>query len=127
MKKVVVDAKVPANEEKGIKEVSATVSVNFAETIEEAVKEYGAEAILSNALANWKVTLQANIRSALKRGDKPEAIAARLASAKMGVAQAGSKIDPKQAFLAEFNISTPERQAEMIKDLQKRAAAAVKA
>ena len=124
MKKVLVDAKVPANEEKGIKEMTASASVDYAETIEEAVAAYGAEAVLTNAFANWRVTLQSNIRGALKRGETPEAIATRLATAKMGVAQTGGKVDPVQAYLATFASATPAEQKKMLSDLQERAAKA---
>lgn len=120
-KKVTVDAKVPANAEKGIAEMSAAIVVDFAENIKEAVEMFGEEAILTNALANWKVTLQSNIRSGLKRGESAEAIATRLATAKMGVAQVGAKVDPKQAYLAMFANATPEEQQKMLKELRERA------
>jgi len=118
----VVDAKVPENKEKGIDAMTASVSVNYAETIEEAVEMYGADAILTNAFANWRVTVQSNIRGALKRGEAIESIQARLADSKMGVAATGGKTDPVQGFLAVFQSATPEKQAEMLADLKKRAA-----
>lgn len=121
MKKVTVEAKVPENREKGIKEMFASATVDFAENIKEAVEMYGEEAILSNALANWRVTLQSNIRSALRRGESPETISARLATAKMGVAQTGTKLDPVQAYLAMFSSATPEKQQEMLKELRQKA------
>lgn len=123
MKKETVTAKVPANAEKGISEMIATITINAPESIEEAISMFGGPAVLSNAMANWTVTLQSNIRGGLRRGESPEAIATRLATAKMGVAATGSKVDPKQAFLAMFQTATPEKQAEMLKELR---AAAVK-
>jgi hypothetical protein len=124
MKKVLVEAKVPANEEKGIKEASTSVTVNYAENIKEAVEMFGEEAILTNAFANWRVTLQSNIRGALKRGESAEAIATRLATAKMGVAQSGGKVDHIQAYLATFASATPAEQKKMLAELQARAAKA---
>jgi hypothetical protein len=121
MKDITIEAKVPANKEKGTKEMHGTATVQFAENLDEARKAYGEEAILSNALANWKVTLQSNIRAGLKRGETPEQIAARLKDAKMGVAQTGAKVDPVQAYLAKFASATPEEQQKMLADLKKRA------
>jgi hypothetical protein len=113
-----VEATVPANEEKGIKEMSAMVTVNFAETLEEASQMFGEEAVLTNAFANWRVTLQSNIRSKLKAGLTPEQIQESLGAAKMGVAVGGTKIDPQAAFLMKFKTSTPEKQAEMLELLR---------
>jgi hypothetical protein len=121
MKDITIEAKVPANKEKGTKEMHGTATVQFAENLDEARKAYGEEAILTNALANWKVTLQSNIRAGLKRGETPEQIAARLKDAKMGVAQTGAKVDPVQAYLAKFASATPEEQQKMLADLKKRA------
>lgn len=117
-----VVATVPANKEKGTKEMSAAVTVQYADTVKEAVEMFGEEALLTNAFANWRVTLQANIRSALKRGESPADIQARLGAAKMGVAQKGVKVDPVQAYLAKFQSATPEEQKAMLAELQKRAA-----
>jgi hypothetical protein len=122
MKKETISAVVPANEAKGVKEMSASVIVNFAENLNEAKAMFGEEAILTNAFANWRVTIQSNIRSGLKRGESPEAIATRLSTAKMGVAATGSKVDPEQAYLALFAAATPEKQKEMLAELKAKAA-----
>ena len=98
------------------------VEVDYPETLEEAQEVFGAEPILSNAFANWRVTLQSNIRAALKKGEAEDAIFARLAAAKMGVAQAGGKIDAEAAFRAKFLAATPEKRKEMIKQLRDLAA-----
>jgi hypothetical protein len=121
MKQETVSAKVPANAEKGTEEMSATVIVDTPETIEEAVAMFGGSAVLSNALAHWDVVLQANIRSGLKKGESPESIATRLRNAKMGVASTGAKVDPIQNYLAVFQNATPEKQAEMLRELKERA------
>ena len=121
-KKVGVEAKVPENKEKGTKEMSASISVNFAENLDESKAMFGEEAVLTNALANWRVTLQGNIRGGLRRGETPEAIATRLGVAKMGVAATGAKVDPVQAYLAQFQGSTPDQQKKMLAELTARAA-----
>jgi len=99
-----------------------TISVDYAETLEEAAQMFGAEAILSNAFANWRVTLQGNIRNSLKRGETQETIQAKLGSAKMGVAVQGTKMDAEAAYKAKFLAATPEDRKKMLADL--RAAAA---
>jgi hypothetical protein len=98
------------------------IVVDTAENIKEAEAMFGGEAILSNAEANWVITLQSNIRSGLKKGETQEQIQARLAGAKMGVAMKGAKVDPLQAYAAMFASATPEKQKQMIADLQARAA-----
>ena len=121
--KITATAKVPANEKKGTKELGpCTVSVNTGKDTKEMVALFGDEAVKSNAEANWIVTLQSNIRAGLKRGETPDQIQARLADAKMGVAQKGAKVDPVQAYLAQFQTATPAEQQKMLADLQKRAA-----
>lgn len=95
-----------------------TAEVNMPESFEEAKKLGMEEAVLTNAFANWRVTLQGNIRSALKRGEKPADIQARLASAQMGVAQTGGKVDAEQAFMAKFASATPKEREAMIAKLK---------
>lgn len=118
-KDTVVTAKVPANKEKGTAEQVASITVQWPEDITEAVAMLGEEAILTNAFANWRVTLQGNIRSGLKKGETGKSIASRLAGAKMGIASSGGTVDPIQAFVAMFQNSTPDRQKELLNDLEK--------
>lgn len=121
-----VTAQVPEKKENGKVVQSAlgplTVNVPYAETLKEAKEVYGEEAVLSNAFANWRVTLQSNIRAALKRGESPEEIQKRLSTAKMGVASTGGKIDPEQAFLAMYMSAAPEKKKELLAKLQAKAA-----
>lgn len=119
-KGITIEATVPGKD--GAPGKSASLTVNYAETIKEALEMYGEEAVLSNAFANWRVTLQANMRAGIKKGETQEQIQSRLGSAKMGVASTGAKVDPVQAYLAQFASATPEKQKEMLAELQKRAA-----
>jgi len=123
MSSMTVTAQVPANEKKGTPQLGpCTITVQTGKDAKEMIGLFGDEAVKSNAEANWIVTLQSNVRAGLKKGETPEQIQARLASAKMGVAQKGAKTDPVQAYLAQFGSATPEKQKEMLAELQKRAA-----
>lgn len=122
--KLQATAKVPASKEKGTAELGpCTVTVNSGKDTKEMTSLFGDEAVKSNAEANWIVTLQSNIRAGLKRGETVEQIQTRLKDAKMGVAQKGAKVDPVQAYLAQFQTATPGEQKKMLAELQKRAAA----
>ena len=121
MKLMTIKAKVPANQKAGTKEVSAEINVSVAETIEEAIKVYGGEAILANAKKAWSLALQANIRNGLRKGETQEQIQNRLQNARMGIPVRVSKIDPIQAYMAAFASSTPEQQEKMLADLKRNA------
>lgn len=127
MTNLVVEAKVPEKKE-GDKVISkqigpVQITVQTGADLKEMIALFGEKAIKSNAEANWVVTLQSNIRARLKKGETAEQIQAALGNAKMGVAVAGSKVDPVQAYLAMFASATPEKQKEMLKELQSKAAA----
>jgi|WetSurMetagenome_2_1015567.scaffolds.fasta_scaffold456885_2 hypothetical protein len=120
-----IAAKVPADATKGTAELNATVNVNFPDidkdpkaAMIEAIAAYGEKAILTNARANFVVTLQSNIRAGLKKGEAVSAMQARLKDAKMGVAQAGVKVDAEQAFMAKFATATKEEKAAMLDKLK---------
>jgi hypothetical protein len=123
METVQVSARVPAKEEGG-QDLSAEIGVQFPSTFEEAKTYLGPQAeetILTNARANWVITLQANIRNGLKRGETQDQIQGRLGTSKPGIASAGVRVDPVQAFTALFASATPERKAELLAELQAKA------
>ena len=122
--KMTATAQVPANEKKKTPQLGpVTITVTTGKDLKEMEQLFGGEAVKSNAEANWIVTLQGNIRAGLRRGETPEQIQTRLKDAKMGVASKGAKVDPVQAYLAQFQTATPEEQKKMLAELQKRAAA----
>lgn len=121
MEKLQVTATVPAKDDKP--QIGPfTITVDTGSDANELIAMFGPEAVKTNAENNWVVTLQANMRAGMKRGETQEALQARLGSAKMGVAQKGVKVDPVQVYLAQFAAATPEKQAEMLAELQARAA-----
>jgi hypothetical protein len=125
--KLTVSAKTPAKGDKP--EKTATINVNFPDVedpkaMDEALKMFGAKAILTNARANWIVTLQSNIRGGLTKGETQAQIQARLANAVMGVAVAGVKADAEQSYLAKLQSMTPAEQLKAIEALKAKVAAA---
>jgi hypothetical protein len=99
-----------------------TIEVTTGSTGAECIALFGDEAVKTNAESNWTVTIQTNMRSAMKRGETQEQIQTRLATAKMGVAQKGAIVDPVQAYLAKFQSATPAEQQKMLAELKSRAA-----
>jgi len=117
MKKMEVSATVPAKDGKP-KIGPFTLSVDYPETLDEAKAVFGEEPILTNALANWRVTLQGTMRSAMRRGETQEQIQARLGASKMGIAATRVAVDPEQAFLAKYASATPKEREAMRKKLE---------
>ncbi len=126
MEKLIVEAKVPEKKKKdGTMQKllgPVQITVQTGATAAESIQLFGDKAVKSNADANWVVTLQSNIRARLLKGENAAAIQAALGTAKMGVAVKGAKVDPVQAYLALFASASPEKQKEMLKELQAKAA-----
>jgi hypothetical protein len=127
MKDLTVTAKVPEKKDDSGKVVQKAIEgsaiVKFPESLKEAKEAFGEEACLSNMESSWRVTLQGTIRSRLRKGIPADQIAKDLATAKMGVAATGAKVDPQAAFIAKFKMATPEEQAKMIAELKTAASA----
>lgn len=117
MKEMTISTKAPkVNKE-------ATVTVSVPETAEEAIQMYGGEAVKSNALRNWVVTLQAGVRRGLEKGKSEAELKEVFKSAKMGAVTmvGGGIVDPLQAALAKSATMTPEELQAFIKQLQAQA------
>lgn len=95
--------------------------VEVPETVEEAIEVFGSDAVNSNAISNWVVTLQAAVRRMHTAGKTEEEIQTAMASAKMGVATSGGRIDPIQASLAKFKTMNEEEQQEYLNKLREAA------
>jgi len=124
--KLIVEAKVPEKKEggKSVRKQLGPVQITVitGKDAAESIALFGDSAVKSNADANWTVTLQSNIRARLIRGESAEQIQEGLGQAKMGVAMKGAKVDPVQAYLAMFSAASPEKQKEMLRELQRKAA-----
>ena len=122
-----IDAKLPKSEKDNRPEDRvAQLTVQFPDVdkdpdaaLQEAVKAFGAKAILSNAKANWVITLQGNMRSRLKKGQDAATIQAELGASKMGVAAAKVAADPKANAIAFMKTLTPEQRKAFIQELMK--------
>ena len=128
MEKLTIQATVPEKKDAAGKVIQVaigpfSISVDNGATAEEQIKMFGDKAVKSNADDAWTVTLQSAMRSGMKKGETQESLQARLGTAKMGVSNKGIKVDPVQAYLAMFQNATPEKQKEMLKELQTKAAA----
>ena len=126
MEKLVVVAKVPEKKKDGgvvRKQLGpVSITVQTGSTAAESIQMFGDKAVKSNSDGDWVVALQSNIRARLLRGENAAQIQAALGSAKMGVAVKGAKVDPVQAYLALFASASPEKQKEMLRELQTKAA-----
>ena len=125
--KMVVEALVPERKDQAGKITQQKVgpyslTVETGVTAEESIKMFGGDPVKTNADANWRVVLQGNMRSGMKKGETPQQLQNRLGTAKMGVAAKGIKVDPIEAYAAMFSTATPAEQKKMMEDLMKRAA-----
>jgi len=120
MKEMSINTKAPkVNKE-------ATITISVPETGEEALQMFGGEAVKSNAIRNWIVTIQAGVRRGLEKGKSEDELKTVFKSAKMGAVTmvGGGIVDPLQAALAKSATMTPEELQAFIKQLQSQAAGA---
>lgn len=126
MKQYQIKARVPADPKvPGSVDKSAVVNVNYPDmegdidkAYEEAAQAFGKKAVLSNAFANWRVTLQSGLRKGIENGEAADALQARFGAAKMGAATVGGSVDAEAAFTAKFLSATPAEREAMISKLK---------
>ena len=114
------DLQIKAKDGKNAEAKEVSVFVQAPETIEEAIQVFGGPNVLSNALANWTVTIQSAVRRYIRAGKSVEEIQGLLTGAKMGAALERVS-DPKAAMLNKFAAMSPEEKAAFIKELQQKA------
>ena len=95
--------------------VPVTVSVPWYETMEEANADgVSEEAILSNAFANFRVTLQSSLRARIKQGKSQDKIQEEFSTAKIGVAMQKAKVDPMDVVLNKIKNGTEEERKALL-------------
>ncbi len=108
---------ITAKKKIGDVEKVATVTYDFGANLDEMTKKFGAEVVLSNARANMVITAQGAMRRYIETGKSQTDIAGIMASWKPGVALA-RQVDPVAALTSQWSTFTPERQAEILRQLK---------
>jgi uncharacterized membrane protein YjjB (DUF3815 family) len=83
----------------------------------EAVEMYGDEVVLSNFIANVRVTAQGGMRRRIEKRMKPDEITAAMIPFVPGVAMSRD-VDPEQAFLAKYRSGDKKEKARMLELLK---------
>jgi hypothetical protein len=112
-----IQIKAKTNKE-GISPNEASVSYDFGEDVNDAIKKFGGDVVYSSFVSDCKITVQAAIRRMLEASIAPATIAERMAGWKPGVAM-GRVSDPVGAMLAQFPTMSKEEQQKFISDLKK--------
>jgi len=97
---------------------SAEIEVQTGETAKEAIELFGDEAVLSNANANWVVTLQSGIRRMLVAGKSQEEIQKEIGTSKMGVSRAKTGVSAQVAIKKQWANWSDEERKKFIADLK---------
>ena len=126
MIKTSIKATSPKSEKKNRpEEKSATIQVDWVDVekdpdaaLEELKQMCGAKAIITNAFANFRVTVQGSIRTGLDNGETQEQIQARLASVRMGVTIKGAARDAEAEYLAKLDSADDDEAQAMVERLQ---------
>ena len=87
---------------------AAAIELSGPETVEEAIQMYSGEAVLTNAMANFIVTMQGRIRADIKAGLDQAAIQTKHANDKMGVSQPKGSVDLVTAIKSKWATMDPE-------------------
>ena len=96
---------------------SLTVSYDFGNNLQDAVARFGEDVVFSNMQQSMKISLQALIRRGFDKGVTDEEITAQAAAWKPGVA-AQRQSDPVAAVLSKWATLSPEKKAELLKQLK---------
>ena len=97
---------------------TATILYDFGENLEEMVAKFGADVVFTNARASFKITGQGAMRRYLTSGLNQEAIEAKMAAWKPGVAIERT-VDPVAAILSKWGTMSDEDKADLLKKLKK--------
>lgn len=94
-----------------------TVNYDFGDNLQDAVAKFGEDVVFSNMQQSMKISLQALIRRGFDKGVTDEEIATQAAGWKPGVA-AQRSADPVAAITAKWTTLSPEKRAELLKQLK---------
>ena len=94
-----------------------TIYIQAGNSAVESIDMFGDEAVNSNAIRNWKITIQSGMRGLIKAGKSQAEIQAKYKDAKLGVA-ADRTTDPAGALVAKWDSYSAEEQASILKQLK---------
>jgi hypothetical protein len=108
---------ITAKKEIGGVKKTATISYDFGENTQDAVKKFGDDTVFSNFRANAKITAQGAIRRMLEDKKTQVEITERMKVWKPGVALERI-VDPVAALLGRWDSYTDQEKAEILKKLK---------
>ena len=97
---------------------SAVVVLAGPETVEEAIELYGGDAVLTNAMANFTVTMQGRIRADIKSNLDAAAIQTKHVNDKMGVSLPKGTSDPVAGIKTKWASMDPKARKELLAELK---------
>jgi len=108
---------ITAKKKIGDVEKVATIAYDFGANLAEMIKKFGEEVVFTNARGSFVITAQSAMRRYLEGGKSQEEVAGIMATWKPGIALA-RQVDPVAALTSQWGTFTPEKQAEILKQLR---------
>jgi len=115
-----VEVAITAKKKMGDEDREATISVDFGDSLQEAVEMFGEDVVFSNFKASAKITAQAAMRRYIESGLNADQIAEKMDTWKPGVALE-RVIDPIKALMGKWAKMSPEEKKELLTALKEAA------